>query len=199
MLKLLMAAFVATVCWLTTAHASQSTKSVVSVQVDCASLNGGYTECDAGTAFVAVELVSETSRAGVCQYGSTWGEYNNSVWVNHGCSGRFEVTVDSTKQPTPAPQPQPVPPQRPLPVTLVDCRYNATNWQPFYRANASFIGRPGFGFQDANTCVQAVQMSRHNAICNWVGNGFTPYDIESNSEVIYAAYPDLGSCYAAIP
>jgi hypothetical protein len=186
MLKFILAAFAATVCWMTTARADVRSEGVVSVTVECAS-DGQYVECATGTDFASVKLVSEV-RSGVCVYGSTWGTYGQSIWVNHSCSGRFEVIVDGNAEPAPAP----------APVQSVDCRFNSVNWQPFYRVTNHWIGRPGFGFRDANTCVQAVQMSRRDAICNWVGNGFTPYDIESNDELYFASYPDLASCYAAI-
>ena len=222
MLKLTMAFFVATIAWFTTAQANEKIESIVSVTVDCSSSDGDYVECNPGVAFTDVQLVRESSRAGTCVYGSSWGIYDHSIWVNHGCSGRFRVTADQCTpepQPEPAPQPEPQPTPMPpppapapapapyphphphprLPVADVECRFNQVNWQPFYRRSNHWIGRPGFGFPDANTCVGAVQMSRSNAVCNWVGNGFTPYDIISNREIYFAAYPDLQSCYASLP
>ena len=189
MLKVLMAVLVATITGKTPARADVRTEGVVSVTVECVS-DGQYAECDAGRAFTDVKLVREY-RAGTCVLGSTWGTYGHSIWVNHGCAGQFNAIVDETPMPSPAPVP--------APIQSVDCRFNAVNWQPFYHVTNQWIGRPGFGFQDASTCSQSVEMSRRNAVCNWVGNGFTPYDIESNREIYFAAYPDLASCYAALP
>ncbi len=212
MLKLTMmiATFVATTCWINTSRADEKTESLVSVMIDCASDTGGYVECDAGALSpTSVRLVLETSRAGACVSGSTWGTVGRVIWVSHGCSGRFEVTADQGVAPAPpavpptAPSPPavapPPPPPPRAPVLDVDCRFNNTNWQPFYRCTNHWVGRPGFGFQDANTCVAAVQMSRSNVICNWSGRGFTPYDIESNREFVLTGYPSLQACYAAVP
>ena len=195
MLKLIAATFVAVFVIafsFTTAHAA-----IVSTTIDCASVNDGYTECETGlVAITQATLVSENI-AGSCTYGSTWGTYNALVWVNHGCSGRFAVNADKMNPPlTPVPTPAPTP--RPPAYSVVDCRWNSVNWQPYYRPDGHFVGRANYGFVDSNTCVAAVQMSRANAICNWTGNGFTPYDIETNVEVVYASFPSLQICYDQI-
>jgi hypothetical protein len=187
-LKLINATFVATVFWMAAAHAD-----IVSTTVDCASVNDGYIECNSGLAAITQATLVSENVPGSCVYGSTWGTYNAFVWVNHGCSGRFTVNADNT-------QPVPTPPVSNPPVyRVVDCRWNSVNWQPFYKPDGHFIGRAGFGFQDTYTCVSAVQMATKHAVCNWTGNGFTPYDIESNLELANVAYPTLQMCYDQVP
>jgi hypothetical protein len=179
------ASVLAFVAWIPSARAD-----VVSVTLDCSSVGDAYTECDTGMSFTDAKMVSENV-VGSCVYGSTWGTYENSIWVNHGCSGRFTVSAEET-EPTPAPAPPP-------PATsALDCRFNSVNWQPYNGTLNRFIGRAGYGFQDANMCLRSVRMSRENAVCNWVGNGFTPYDVDTNAELFFAAYPTIESCYAAV-
>jgi hypothetical protein len=184
-LPTLLATLVASVCWL-----SQARAAIVSTTLDCVSEGDAYTECDAGNVFTDAKIISETV-AGSCVFGSTWGTYDHFIWVNHGCSGRFTVST-ATTSPIPTPTHPPV-------CKVVDCRFNSVNWQPYARESNHFIGLYHFGFQDPNTCQLSIQMAHSQAICNWVGNGFTPYDIETNAEVIHWAYPTLDACYASLP
>lgn len=187
MTKFIFASLVATVFWMTAARAD-----IVSTTLDCASTNDSYVECDAGTSFTNAKLVSENVD-GSCVYGSTWGTYDHYVWVNHGCVGRFEVTNDQPGANNPPP-----PPQGRHDIDDLDCRWNSVNWQPWYRPAGHYIGRPGFGFQTQNDCENDIQMVRRHAVCNWTGSGFTPYDIESNVEILLVSYPTVDACYSSL-
>ncbi len=183
---------VAIVLGMSTAHAD-----IVSATVDCASIGNGYAECATGLATISQSTLVSEDVAGSCVYGSTWGTYNALVWVNHGCSGRFKAD-NLTSNPVPTPVPVPPPAEKRPAYQVVDCRWNSVNWQPFYKPDGHFIGRAGFGFVDTNTCVLTVQMATKRAVCNWTGNGFTPYDIESNIELVYVSYQSLQMCYDQI-
>ncbi len=159
--------------------------------------HGGYVECETGVQLGNVAVEKQKSRE-ACTFGGSWGYHGSRIWVNHGCRASFSYDdANAPLPPAPTPAPTPVPPG-PSPITQVDCRWNNMNWQPYYHGNYRFIGRPGYGFQDANMCVYTVRLSKQNAVCNWNGIGFTSYDIVTNAEVIPASYATVESCYAAI-
>lgn len=183
MLKLILATFSATVFWMSAAHAQ-----IVGGRIICESTGGKYTECETGVAVANPKLLTQYSTE-ACTFGSTWGFYDTKLWVAHGCRGQFEYDAAS-----PAPFPTPVP--------TVDCFWNSQNWQPYVRLCAGpdhWVGRAGYGFADANTCVYSVRHSRRGAVCNWTGAGFTPYDIDTNVEVNLYSYATIDACYASIP
>lgn len=163
------------------------------------SSSGGYTECETGVTVAEVKLVKQFSQA-ACTFGGTWGYHDTRVWVNHGCKAKFSYEDANAPVPTPTPEPTPVPTPQPRPPKLsVDCRWNNSNWQPYYRITGMFIGRWGHGFQDPNVCSYSVRLSREDAICNWNGVGFTSYDITSNAEVVPYSFATIEGCYDAIP
>lgn len=160
--------------------------------------HGGYVECEAGVQVANVSVEKQKSRE-ACTFGGSWGYHGSRIWVNHGCRASFSYDDANMPVPPPTPNPTPAPtPQPPAPITQVDCRWNNMNWQPYYHGNYRFIGNPGYGFQDPNMCAYTVRLSKHNAVCNWNGIGFTSYDIVTNAEVIAASYANVESCYAAL-
>lgn len=193
MLKLVLAAFAATVLWMSTSQAAILVGNIV-----CESNHDAKVECETGVIIRNPRVANELSNA-ACTLGNSWGYQGSRIWVDHNCRAQF--TYESlTTEPIPAPVPTPCPTPRPRPpaYTVVDCRWNSQNWQPWYTPVGHFVGHAGFGFSDANVCVYTVQNSVDGAICNWTGNGFTSYDMETNIEVVLASYPTIDSCYDAV-
>jgi hypothetical protein len=60
----------------------------------CASENDWYRNCYPGGFIKRVELVSELSE-GKCRRYSTWGYYDQEIWVDDGCKAMFEVTYEA--------------------------------------------------------------------------------------------------------
>lgn len=191
MSKLILFAFAATVFWMSTSQAQLTGGKLV-----CQSVTGAYTECEAGVSVANPTVETEYSRPGTCLLGTTWGYFGSKIWVDRYCRAEFSFDTNGGQVPPP---PRPGPTPRPPAYQVVDCRFNSQNWQPYYKPYGRFIGRPNFGFQDANTCVYDVQQSVSGSICNWTGNGFTPYDMESNIEVNYGVYGTIEACYASVP
>lgn len=60
------------------------------MRVQCASGRGGRVFCDIGRFDGAVRLARQTGRA-QCLEGYSWGHDNDRIWVDHGCSGEFQL------------------------------------------------------------------------------------------------------------
>ena len=195
-MKLILVTFAATVIWMSTSHAAVLVGNIV-----CESNHDAYVECETGVTIRNPRIATERSNA-ACTMGISWSYQGSKIWVNHNCRAQFTYESLTTNPipapPVPAPQPTPCPTPRPPAYQVVDCRWNSQNWQPWYTPLGHFVGHSGFGFNDANVCVYTVQQSVNGAICNWTGNGFVSYDMETNREVVLASYPTIESCYDAV-
>jgi hypothetical protein len=69
-----------------------------------------------------------------------------------------------------------VAPEKPAPAANIDCRSNGANHQPYNRKSKVFAGKEGFGFRDADDCKVNIKAFNLGAVCNWNGEGYTPYD-----------------------
>lgn len=58
--------------------------------ISCESVGNRYADCFAGTEIAFARLISQDSRAS-CIEGRTWGFTYDSIWVDQGCRGTFEV------------------------------------------------------------------------------------------------------------
>jgi hypothetical protein len=58
--------------------------------ITCSSNNYRYNECYVGGYIRNAGLQNRISRSD-CQYGYSWGFYNDRIWVDHGCRATFWV------------------------------------------------------------------------------------------------------------
>lgn len=62
--------------------------------VECSSSGYRYNTCQVGEGIRAVYLASQISRT-QCIEGENWGYTYDSIWVDKGCRGRFDVILSS--------------------------------------------------------------------------------------------------------
>lgn len=149
-----------------------------------------------------IDLVTKNANGMICNYtGNRWMAYDIRTSERR-CEDRVGYhdqaacvhAIHSTPQP-PSPHPHPEP--GPAPSTRLSCQWNGYSWQP-HNELVGFIGLQRYGFAYQQDCRQTVRMSRRNAVCNWDGIGFKPYDVTTNATLSPHSYGTLESCYAVV-
>lgn len=148
-----------------------------------------------------IDVIEKNANGMVCNYaGQYWMSYDiktnaRQCSEHDGYRTQDDCLWDIRHNPNqPVPQPQP----QPQPSIALSCQWNGYSWQP-HNELVGFVGLQRYGFAYERDCHLTVHMARRNAVCNWDGVGFKPYDVRTNATLATQSYGSLESCYAIVP
>ncbi|MGZ3743669.1 MAG: DUF3011 domain-containing protein [Pseudobdellovibrionaceae bacterium] len=132
--------------------------------ITCSSSGYAYNTCFIGQPIQYVRLASQLSRS-ACIEGSSWGFTNDSVWVDKGCRGNFEVVTINYGRP-----PGGYPPRPPCEESI-NCASSGYRFNSCYPASGLRIRYAQLSRQDSRTqCIEGETWGYDNNRI-WVDKG----------------------------